>query len=444
MKNLLLTILLIILASSTTNAIEIDTLWYRYTGSGNQDVDFTPDDRYVILWRNGIEFWEVQQGVKDFFIPSEALGDYNYNDEYLVFAQDSTPKLLKWKTREVVEGFEKENENIGRIRTAKSKNEFMANTYHVDTKSSTIIGNTINIYDIESKRKVDSISFVKQFEKDSYKWKRTIHDFDYVGTNDEIIYVEIDDVNDEIENIPAQLRKRHYFVHFYNLQSKELVDSVYLFTNTNTEFGGVNKMQVMNDRSKIAWNNKGGEINFYNFYSKQFYDRIVFDSHDFVEASDIEFNRLESIVGITHGKDLKIYNLQSKELVYYSNIGGKDNISFSNNEELLAAHVNSYLLLFPSHIGTTSVNAQSVISSLTVTPNPASNLISIQVNSESNKTIKLSIIDLVGNEIGIIDKGTIVNQNYSIDYNIFDLPPATYFIRLKVGSEIITQKFIKE
>jgi hypothetical protein len=30
------------------------------------------------------------------------------------------------------------------------------------------------------------------------------------------------------------------------------------------------------------------------------------------------------------------------------------------------------------------------------------------------------------------------------NYNISDLPPATYFIRLEAGGEIFTKKFIKE
>ena len=437
MKNLLLTLLTILSMVLPASAIEIDTLWYRYTGSGNQDVDFTPDDRYVILWRNGIEFWEVEQGAKDFFIASEVLGDYNYNEEYLVFVQDSTPKLLNWQTREVVEGFQKQETFLGRIRTAKSKNEFMATKGHYPK--------VIYFWDINQKQILDSFEIMKEFEKDNQKWGRSIHEYDYVGNNDEYFYIRVNDNNANTPGMHPKYEKDIFSYLIYRRDTKELVDSLFAFQITTDNYSHVDKLVVMNDRSKIAWNNKGGEINFYNFYSKQFYDKLVFDTHDFVEASDIEFNRLESIVGITHGKDLKIYNLQSKELVYYSNIGGKDNISFSNNEELLAAHVNSYLLLFPSHIVETSVEGTDINQlNLTVTPNPSSNNISIHFSTETNEPIKLSIIDLLGNEIGIIDEGIIVNQNYSMDYNISNLAPATYFIRLELGSEIFTNKFIKE
>ncbi len=437
MKNLILALILTIVISVPASAIEIDTLWYRYTGSGNQDVDFTPDDKYVVLWRNGIEFWEVQQGVRDFFITSEVLGDYNYNEEYLVFAQDSTPKLLNWKTREVVEGFEKQETFLGRIRTAKSKNEFMATKGHYPK--------VMYFWDINQKQILDSFEIMKECEKNNQKWGRSIHEYDYLGNSDEYFYIRVNDNNASTPNLPSKNEIDNFSYLIYNRETKELIDSLFAFQISFENYNHVDKMVVLNDRDNLAWNKKGGEINFYNIKQKRFYNYLVFDTHDFVEASDIEFNRLESIVGITHGKDLKIYNLQSKELVYYSNIGGKDNISFSNNEELLVAHVNSFLLLFPSHIVETSVegtNKNRV--NLTVTPNPASNIISIQFSTETNEPIKLSIIDLLGNEIGIIDEGNIENQNYSIDYNISNIPPSIYFIRLELGSEIFTKKFIKE
>ena len=446
MKNLILALILTILISIPASAIEIDTLWYRTMSAGARNVDFTPDDKYVIAWTNGIEFWEVQKGVMEFSVPTELLGDYNYNEEFLVFSKDSTPKLLNWKTREVVEGFEKQTFRIDRIRTAKSKNEFMALGYLKEGISLYESESTIYFWDINSKLLVDSLEISNQFEKDNYTWRRYVMDYDYIGDNDEYFYVKYNDYNHRIVPVPPNERRTNYFYHIYDRNTKVLVDSLFVFQDTkNGAESTVDKMFVMNDRSKIAWNNKGGEINFYDIYTRKFYDQIVFNNNDAVEAFDIEFNSDASFVGITKNRDLKIYNMQSKELVYYTNIGGKDNISFSNDNNLLVANVNSYLLLFPSHIVETSVEGTDINQlNLTVTPNPASNNISIHFSSESNEPIKLSIIDLLGNEIGIIDEGLIENQNYSIDYNISNLAPATYFIRLELGSEIFTKKFIKE
>lgn len=170
---------------------------------------------------------------------------------------------------------------------------------------------------------------------------------------------------------------------------------------------------------------------------------------DFIDATDIEFNKKSESIAATQVnsccKYIKIYALDSKDLIYDSYTWSWENVSFSNNNELLISHVNSFLLLFPSHLVTSSVNGLDNNSlDLTVTPNPASNTISIHFKSVTNELTNLSIIDLVGNQIDIIDEGIIANQSYSIYYNISNLPPATYFIRLEVGGEIFTKKFIKE
>ena len=439
MKNILLSIFLAVLASTSSKAKEIDTLWYRIMGAGAQDVDFTPDDKYVIAWTNSIEFWEVQQGAKEFFIPIETVGEYNYNEEFLVFAQDSTPKLLDWQTREIVEGFERMPSKLDRIKTAKSKNEFMAKLAQDS--------NIIYFWDINTKQLIDNINFGYSFEKNNYKWKRTVHEYGYVGKDDELIYVIIDDANDVIENINPKYREKHYYVNFYNRETKMLVDSVYSFTNTNEKFGGFNYLQVMNDRTKIAWNHKGGEINFYDIVQKRFYDKISFDEADYVSATDIEFNVSGSFMAVTQVnvccKYIKIFNLLSHDLVYFSNTWSWENVSFSNNDELLISHVNSFLLLFPSHISTTSVIDQSIYN-FTISPNPATNAININLNLDGFEYTRLSIVDILGNEVGLIEEGLLNTSNYQKEYDVSGLPPSIYFIRLEIGNEVVTKQFIKE
>ncbi len=441
MKNLLLTLLLVVLASTSIKAKEIDTLWYRIMSAGARDVDFTPDDKYVIAWTNGIEFWEVQQGVEEFSVPIETVGDYNYNEQFLVFAHDSTPKLLNWQTREVIEGFEKMPTRLDRIKTAKSKNEFMAK---LDQDS-----NTIYFWDIDSKQIIDQIQFAHSFEKGVYKWKRTLDEYGYVGNDDELIYAIIYDENDKYQQIHPSERKKHFFVHFYSRKTKELVDSVYSFTNTNEQFGGFNKIQVMNDRSKIAWNHRGGEINFYDIIERKFYSKIIFDEADYVPATNIEFNSSGKFMAITEVevccKYIKIYNIDTYEMIYFSNTWSWENVSFSNNDEFLISSVNSFLLLFPSHIVTTSVSDQSYSDNfLNISPNPTTNKLTISLSNQSVEYIKLSIIDLVGNQISIIDDGLLNTANYSTEYDVSNLPPSIYFIRLEIGNEVLTKQFIKE
>lgn len=425
---------------TTITAEEQDTLWFRWTGEIKK-VDFTPDDKYVITWTNSIEFWETQQGVVEYFIPTESTGDYNYNEEYLVFAQDSTPKLLNWQSREVIEGFEKELKNIGRIKTAKSKNEFMANTYHEDETFGDQIGNVIYFYDIDKKRKVDSIDLGSSFEKNHYKWKRTIHEYDYVGNNDELIYIIIDDANDILQNIPPMFREKHYYVHFYNRETKELVDSVYSFTNTNEHYGGFNKMQVMNDRSKIAWNQRGGVISFYDVNKYTFFEEFYYDETK-VEVNDLDFIKNESIIAIADGLGFKIIDRDTDDLLQQYSFG-IEQVKFSNNSNFLATAGKSSIALRNKRWVITDINENEVLFDLNISPNPANNSIRIKFNTTSLEYVELKVIDLVGNEIDVIRNGLISNS-YITEYDISNLVNGTYFIRLEIGNDVKTKQFIKE
>ncbi len=439
MRNLILLFIIIVLTTVTSSATEIDTIWYRTLSAGAQDVDFTPDDKYVIAWTNSIEFWEVQQGVEEFSVPIETVGDYNFNEQYLVIAHYSTPKLLNWQTREVVEGFEKMPTKLDRIKTAKSKNEFMAK---LDQDS-----NTIYFWDINSKQIIDQLQLDQSFEKGVYKWKRTLDEYGYVGNNDELIYAIIYDENDKYQQIHPSERKKHFFVHFYNRETKELVDSVYSFTNTNEQFGGFNKMQVMNDRSKIAWNHRGGEINFYDILNKRFYDKLVFDEANYVPANNIALDKNNTTICIVNRVTafLRIFDLSSKTLLHSYERSSFQNATFSNNDDLLVTNIGSWLILFPSHITTSSVNNHEVDTyNLIVTPNPSSEFMDIIFSSNYFQNFRLSIIDLVGSEVSLIDDGMVNTLNYQTNFNVSVLPSGTYFIRLEIGNDIITKQFIKE
>lgn len=441
MKNLLIALIALLSLVMSLRADGQDTLWFRVAGAGVQELDFTPDDKYVIAWTNAIEFWEVQQGVKEFSIPTETAGDYNYTEQYLVFAKDSTPKLLDWKTKEVIEGFEKEKENIGRIRTAKSKNEFMANTFHRVEDFPDEIGNVIYFYDIDNKEKIDSITFLKQFEE-GYTWKRTIHDYDYIGNNDEFIYVIIDDVNDEIDYVPAKLRKRHYFVHFYDRATKMLLDSVYSFTNTNEKFGGFNYLQVMNDRSKIAWNNKGGEINFYNFNTKQFYDNLIFEESEFAEPNDIELKNNDSYLIIASSGFIKSFELFNESKYNYFNVGTYNQCMLSNDRNLMVGSIGSIIILHP--ITKSEVESINYFDYFNIIPNPSSSNIEIQCEFSKPSSFILKLTSLNGSTIDIIKNTLTKELKVNEKYNISNLSNGVYFITLETEGVKVSKQFIKE
>jgi type IX secretion system substrate protein len=79
-----------------------------------------------------------------------------------------------------------------------------------------------------------------------------------------------------------------------------------------------------------------------------------------------------------------------------------------------------------------------------ISPNPTTNTININLNSNGFEYIRLSIVDLLGNEVGFIEEGLMNTSSYQKEYDVSDLPPSMYFIRLEIGKEVVTKQFIKE
>lgn len=439
MKNILLTLILVVVTTTSMTANEQDTLWYRFLGRDIYDVDFAPDDQFVIAWTQNLEFWDIETGTLDFHIPYIGLGDFNYNNELIVFSQDSTPKLIDWQTREITEGFVKEEYDFGRIKTAKSKNEFMADLINDD--------NTIYFWNVNTKQRISEMKFLDTIERDGYKWKRTIHEYDYLGNSDEYIYVVFDDVNSEIDNIPPSEHLRNYFIHIYNVDSKELIDSIFSFQNTSEKFGGFNKIAVLNDRNKIAINNEGGVINFYDVVTKTFYDKLIFDNGAKVNADEIVMSNDSKYIAVSKGRKccyfIKIFNFDTKELIHQYSGGGWTEFDLSSSMKYLISHLGQVLTLYDNKWLISSVSGLEN-SSFTLSPNPAIGNLNIAFILSRPNNIKITLFDVLGNQIDVIDEGFSEEIHYSLDYDISDLVSGTYFIEIREGNTKISKKFIKE
>lgn len=448
MKNLLLTLFLVVITTTTTISNERDTLWYRWTGTGIIDLDFTPDDNFILAWNDELMLWDVKEGILVFSIEKESVGDFNFNNEYIVFSQDSTPKLLKWQSREIIEGFETEDKPLGRIKTAKSRNEFMAQT--IDSFKHTFFkdNNTLYLWNIDTKEKIDSIVSLSIFDKDSFRWGRKTIDYDYLGESDELIIIKYADNNSYEIPIESKYHKTNYFYHIYNLQTKEMIDSIFIFQSMIENNGlYVDKIQVMNDRTKIAWNNEGGVINFYDVKTRNFYDNLVFDAGDY-EAGDIEFNNKNSLIGIAQGgsccRYIKIFDLYSKELLTQYNVGSWGQLSFSNNDSLLITSIANILSLYSIHDKITSVPSDNQSNEIMVTQLPNSDLITLEILFSSYSNYKLDLYDLSGKKIYTIDEGQINNLHYSTSFDSSFLLNGSYLIKLVYNSKVVTQLLIKE
>jgi len=83
---------------------------------------------------------------------------------------------------------------------------------------------------------------------------------------------------------------------------------------------------------------------------------------------------------------------------------------------------------------------QSEPSTISLSPNPAKNVLRIEGLSLSTKT-KITIVDLNGN-VAISLRLTANSSSYNL--NIAALKPGNYWIKLEVNGEEVTKQFVKE
>ena len=80
-----------------------------------------------------------------------------------------------------------------------------------------------------------------------------------------------------------------------------------------------------------------------------------------------------------------------------------------------------------------------------VTPNPFSNLLTIEINKPTKKLslIHVDLLDVSGKEVQQLYKTNAGNVNVVEAFDLSTLPSGMYFIRLKTENEILTEKVIK-
>ena len=157
------------------------------------------------------------------------------------------------------------------------------------------------------------------------------------------------------------------------------------------------------------------------------------------------FDNDERSLVYTYGT-LYIYNFNEKSQEYYNippkniYVGGKTIYLAKNDCFIGFAGANNCKFLYDRQTSI-EINYQEEI---IISPNPTTNTININLNSNGFEYIRLSIVDLLGNEVGFIEEGLMNKSSYQKEYDVSDLPPSTYFIRLEIGKEVVTKQFIKE
>ena len=234
----------------------------------------------------------------------------------------------------------------------------------------------------------------------------------------------------------------------------------------------------------VNWDHQSGQVLLDSVYVYRTNDYKINDTFlNNFDEKDIAFSSYENVISSNHGNTLRIYNLDTKESksktfnsylnsIVFSREGKelifmigqsapiiynyKNDVITYNYETFFTPNKitkdNSIILGYSLSIskvrakwdGVTGVSQNEYGINFTLSPNPATNTINIYLNSDGFEYTRLSIVDLLGNEVGLIEGGLLNTSNYQKDYDVSDLPPSTYFIRLEIGNEVVTKQFIKE
>jgi hypothetical protein len=75
-------------------------------------------------------------------------------------------------------------------------------------------------------------------------------------------------------------------------------------------------------------------------------------------------------------------------------------------------------------------------------PSPFSGSTTINYSIQSSSTIELSIYNLLGNKLEVIETTTKAPGSYSLEWQATNLAQGIYLLQLKTGQQLITRKII--
>lgn len=89
-----------------------------------------------------------------------------------------------------------------------------------------------------------------------------------------------------------------------------------------------------------------------------------------------------------------------------------------------------------------SVQELEIVSSLENYPNPFNGSTTIAYELKQDAPVQLTIVDLIGKTVAIVDAESKASGKHSINWNADGITPGMYFIHLKVNNKITTRKII--
>lgn len=116
--------------------------------------------------------------------------------------------------------------------------------------------------------------------------------------------------------------------------------------------------------------------------------------------------------------------------------------SFPNSDCL--SPIDSQMVDTTFIIGYMGINDLDIDSKINISPNPATDIQTLNIKTENNIDIEISIYDIQGRKIKTIYQSHVNAESINITSDITDLAPAMYFYLIEMGTERKYVRFIKE
>lgn len=421
MKTLLIALLLIVIVNTSSTANERDSLWRRNTSSDIKELDFTPDDKYVIAWTNSLEFWNVETATMDYIVPDIKVGGITSDEKSLVFIQDGVPKMLDIETKEIIDGFEPPTFQPNHVKVGNDNNIFMC----FNEKDS------LFIWDIATKKIEKVFSIETEFVENGDEFRRKITDYGFAGKNDEFLFVSTLEENKYSSGHPSKIFRRAS--KFYKRNDFELYDSLqwvsnYELVNSNKDLLGITYQK--------------GIIYYYDLKSKSIKDEIiVFDK--IYHINTFSFSNNNQFLGTATNQQTKILDVQSKKTLETIDFG-VEYVKFSNNDSTFVVGDGNAIVIYNINNIKSNIEDKESNIEFNLYPNPTNQSIRISYIFKGLTKYKISLYDVAGNFVSIVDESNLNVLNYNFEFNISFLPIGSYFIQLEYDESVIIKQFLKE
>lgn len=132
----------------------------------------------------------------------------------------------------------------------------------------------------------------------------------------------------------------------------------------------------------------------------------------------------------------------TREIGYYNTPGQAEDVYFAYPYAYVADGWQGLVILECYELGIQESLREGLSASLHFLPNPSKGLAKIHYTLPKSSLITLSLYDISGRRIKILDKGYKTSGSYSLFFDAQEFPKGIYFLSLKLKDRSFTQKII--